>query len=217
MPGRYAVTCLPDRARMLLEEAGSSCTPLRACLGAAPGMQLPVLALPWQSSQPVLADMRWGYLPRWAKPDMQPRINAWVERVSGSALFRSSWARRRCLVPADGYFQWVSAVQGKKTPYYITSDEPVMLAGLWDRGPDGEDGFCLLTQPACGEVAVLNGRVPIVVPAPHYRQWLAAVPLQPSHQQAVLACSMATPWRHWQVSTKVARPGQDDPALLEPL
>jgi putative SOS response-associated peptidase YedK len=128
--------------------------------------------------------MRWGLVPHWAKdPGIGSRlINARAESAASKPSFRDALARRRCLVPADGWYEWQAATQPgtRKQPYFITStdDSSLALAGLWAvwRDPDPAAPplvtCAVLTTDAVGPLAGIHDRMPLVLPRDRWADWL---------------------------------------------
>ncbi|MEL6112105.1 MAG: SOS response-associated peptidase [Pseudomonadota bacterium] len=126
--------------------------------------------------------MRWGFLPAWAgKPGTtftRPLINARSETVMEKRTFSSAFKRRRCLVPANGYFEWTTENR-KKQPWYIhpTDDEDRLFgfAAIWetylDPGGGEMDGVAILTTAASEALRPLHGREPVVIPPEDYGRW----------------------------------------------
>jgi putative SOS response-associated peptidase YedK len=121
---------------------------------------------------------RWGLVPSWATGRRgRPLINARRETVRTTPAFRSAYARRRCLVPADGYYEWTptgpTAAPGRKQPWYLTSrdEAPLAMAGLYERSAD--DMTCtVLTTSAADDVGFIHDRTPLLVPREHWARWL---------------------------------------------
>ncbi|MBI1391679.1 MAG: SOS response-associated peptidase [Alphaproteobacteria bacterium] len=137
--------------------------------------------------RPRYALMRWGFIPSWAKADhllrlrSKPLINARAETAAEKPTFRAAWKRRRCLVPADGFYEWRRDESGR-TPFRITPSERfgnnglVGFGALWETAhdPDGGeiDTVAILTVAAGADVGALHHREPVVI-APHdYENWL---------------------------------------------
>ena len=123
--------------------------------------------------------MRWGLVPAWVK---DPRkftllINARSETVLEKPAFKNAIKRRRCLIPADGYYEW-QAAGGRKRPYFIyrRDGQPFGLAGLAETwvGPNGEevDTVAIVTAPASPDLAVLHHRVPVTIAPDDFERWL---------------------------------------------
>ena len=123
----------------------------------------------------------WGLIPSWSKdPSMGVRmINARAETVEEKPSFRAAFKRRRCILPASGFYEW-KKMNGGKRPYFITSasNEPLGLAGLWESwsGPNGEEleSCTILTTDANEAVADLHDRMPVILAPEDYDEWLGA-------------------------------------------
>ena len=130
----------------------------------------------------VALPMRWGLLPPWAKdPRLAYRtINARLETVAEKPAFRSAWKQRRCLIPSSGYYEWMHRAGGTKQPYFIhRADAPVLFfGGLWETRPDDAGGelltYSIITRDADPDVAALHDRMPLVLPAAVFDDWLRA-------------------------------------------
>lgn len=128
-----------------------------------------------------LGTMRWGLVPSWSPgPGSGPRpVNARAETLLGKPMFDEAFARRRCLVPLDGFYEWRRLPDGAKQPYFIApahGDEPLALAGLWDRWRGG-DGAALVTcaivtTEANDTVRPLHDRMPAILPRSAWDEWL---------------------------------------------
>ena len=122
--------------------------------------------------------LRWGLVPSWAKdPAIGNRmINARAETVAEKAAFRAAYKRRRCVVLANGFYEWQAGQDGKQ-PWYISAadDRPIAMAGLWEHWEKGEEPLqtcTLITTRANRFMSELHDRMPVVLDAAHYRDWL---------------------------------------------
>jgi putative SOS response-associated peptidase YedK len=122
---------------------------------------------------------RWGLVPSWVKgkPKAEP-INARCETAATSAMFRQAIARRRCLVPADGFFEWQGS-KPPKQPYFIhlRSDEPFAFGGVWERwraekNADLLDTFTILTTSPNELMNPIHNRMPVIIARSDYDRWL---------------------------------------------
>lgn len=168
--------------------------------------------------------LRWGLIPYWvkeAKPKTKP-INAKAERVASAPMFRAAYAKRRCLVPVDGFFEWQSA-KGAKTrqPYAVGMQDgsPFGLAGLWENWQDPATGewlrtFCIVTCQANELVAQIHDRMPVIIPPAAYERWLACIEPDP---RDLLVPYPSGLMRLWPVSLRVNSALNDDPDLVAPL
>jgi len=171
-----------------------------------------------------LALARWGLVPFWAK-DLSignRMINARGETVAQKPAFRAAFRKRRCLVPADGFFEWQKTASGKQ-PWYIhaASGEPLALAGLWELWDAAEGGAPLasctiITTRANEFMRPLHDRMPVVLDAGGRDAWLdAATP--PDRLQALLEPAAEETLEAWPVSRRVNSPFNEDPSLVEPV
>jgi len=152
MCGRYALIASAPRLARLLGLVNP--LDLSARYNIAPSQAVPVVRSP-EPGQRALAMVRWGLIPGWAKaPKSDYRmINAKAETLAQRPAFRVAFRRRRCLIPADGFYEW-KRLEGGKQPYFITMEdrEPFAFAGLWERweGADGEtiDSCAIIATPA---------------------------------------------------------------------
>lgn len=124
--------------------------------------------------------LRWGLVPRWATDarGAARRINARIETVATRPAYRAALAARRCLLPADGYYEWTTGPDGARQPFFLRPTEPgpLALAGLYERwrDPAGTSVWscAILTTAASGPLAVLHDRMPMVVPPWNWDAWL---------------------------------------------
>lgn len=186
----------------------------------APTQHAPVLR--GEDAEPVLEMFRWGLIPAWATdPTIGNRlINARAETVHEKPAFRAAYARRRCLVPASGFFEWQKA-GSRKVPHWIHPQRGglVTFAGLWERwSPAGAEpvlSFAILTTSANHFMAPLHERMPVVVAPEDRARWLSsetsreelASLLEPAPEDLLHARP---------VSTWVNSPAHDDAGCIEP-
>ncbi|MGH4015814.1 MAG: SOS response-associated peptidase [Pseudonocardiaceae bacterium] len=173
--------------------------------------------------------MRWGLVPHWAKdPGVGSRmINARAETATGKPAFRDAVARRRCLLPADGWYEWQpSATPGMgKRPFFITPADGsgLALAGLWAtwRGADAEAGApplvtcAVLTTEAVGPLAEIHDRMPLVLPAEAWQDWLNPDSEDPSRWLAAPSAALVRTLELRPVSTAVGDVRRQGPELVE--
>jgi putative SOS response-associated peptidase YedK len=127
--------------------------------------------------------LHWGLVPHFVKDLKTARkpINARAETLPGSGMFRSAFAQRRCLVPADAFYEWKTLPSGKQ-PYAIgrNDGQPVVFAGLWEgwRGPEGQvlRTFALITCAANATMRALHERMPVILQAEDWATWLGETP-----------------------------------------
>lgn len=143
----------------------------------APTEEVPGVLLDREGHR-VVRLLRWGLVPHWSKRPGQgaPMINARSESVEEKPAFRDAFARHRCLVPADGFFEWREE-GGKKQPYFISRRDgrPLAFAGLWDtwRSQEAKLRSCsILTTDANAAVAELHDRMPVLIEPEYFQEWL---------------------------------------------
>jgi putative SOS response-associated peptidase YedK len=171
-----------------------------------------------------LALLQWGLVPFWAKdPAVGERlINARVETVADKPAFRAAFRRRRCLVVADGFYEW-QKVDGRKQPYYIRlrSHQPFAFAGLWEHweGPDGSviESCTLLTTEPNDLMSPIHNRMPVILQPKDYELWLDPHTQDPERLQPALLPYPSTAMIAYPVSRWVNSPDNDDPRCIEPL
>ncbi len=176
MCGRYLMTSPVDALRQLFKfEQRPNLMPR---YNVAPTDEMPVVRRSRQGS-PELAIMRWGLIPYWAKDKAigSRMINARADSLETKPAFREAFRKRRCLVPADGFYEWRR--EGKiKQPYLIRrkSGQPFAFAGLWEfwAGPAQEEirSFTIITTGANEVVAPLHDRMPVILDPDDYDLWL---------------------------------------------
>lgn len=193
----------------------------------APQQEAPIVRV--GRADRVVALARWGLVPSWVREPGELRsmpINARADRVADSPMFRGALHRRRCLVPASGFFEWQSrGARQPKQPYYLRprAGGIFAFAGLWERweGRDDEplQTFTILTVDADEVVKPIHDRMPVVLPKASWDTWLD--PQAPmSQEQLTSLLTPATTGDSWQViavSRHVNRPANDDPTCIEPL
>ena len=169
-----------------------------------------------------IAPLRWGLVPSGAEdPRRGTRyINARAETVHKLPAFRAALKRLRCLVPADGWFEWRPAEAGRQ-PYFISAphDEPLSFAGLWERleGPEEPlETFTILTTAASAALADIHDRQPSVIQPEDFDEWLAPETTQERRLELV-----RTPWEgpynQWPVSKRVNSSRNEGPDLVHPV
>jgi putative SOS response-associated peptidase YedK len=139
--------------------------------------------------------LHWGLIPHWAKePSIGNRmINARAETVAEKPSFRNALRRRRCLVPADGFYEWQKRGAGPKQPYDIAREDgaPFAFAGLWEhwQGPNGEEieSCAIVTTAANGMMRSIHDRMPVILAPEDYEAWLAGERERPADVLPLLA------------------------------
>ena len=176
MCGRYASSRGPDDLTSYFEVEEPPEQQLPPSWNVAPTD--PVYAVV-QKARRELRVLRWGLVPSWSKDGKGGArlINARVESVAEKPAFRTAYAKRRCLLPADGYYEWKAEGTGKQ-PYYVTSRDgsPLAMAGLYEhwKSPEGEwlSTCTVLTTAAPDELGEIHERTPLLVPREAWDTWL---------------------------------------------
>jgi len=185
----------------------------------------PVYAIAEHDDQRILGTFKWGLLPFWAKDRKLAarNINARVETVAEKSSFRESFERRRCLIPADGFYEWEVKPKGKLPHFIYTADQrPMALAGLWSSWKDPETGervrtCTILTGEPNDLVAPIHDRMPISLPRGLWSVWLDP----DNHDTGALGELLGTLRKpdlaEHPVSTLVNKVQNNVPELIEPL
>jgi len=175
MCGRYTIIRHDQIVRVVFNITVPANLRFVARYNVAPTQLAPVITAESKEVQM----FRWGLTPGWAKDEKTRFLLARAETLPEKPAFRQAFARRRCLVPADGFYEWRAHVGAKtKVPMYIRmrSREMFAFAGLWDtwRGPDGKDvsTFAIITTPPNELVSAIHDRMPAILPPEAYADWL---------------------------------------------
>jgi len=191
---------------------------------AAPQSTQPVVRLNRDTGNREFALLRWGLVPFWAKDARfgYSTINARAEDAASKPAYREALKKRRCLVPADAFYEWMKPNAKLKMPYAIalTSGEPCALAGLWEswRPPEGPplETFTILTTDPNEVTEPFHNRMPVILEPRDYDRWLD--PGDPNLPPIdLLRPYPADRMQAWPVSDRVGNVRNNDPALLEPV
>jgi putative SOS response-associated peptidase YedK len=217
MCGRFAFYSASEATAALFRADGAIAVEPR--YNIAPTQEIAAIREP-EAGTRELVTFRWGLVPWWAKdPSIGNRmINARAESVADKPAYRDAYRERRCLVLADGFYEWRAEPHGK-TPYYITltSGEPFAFAGLWEAWRDRQSGDALqtaaiVTTAAHGFVAELHHRMPVVLVPETAERWLGG-------DNGLLDEATANPvaLRAWPVDRKVNNARNEGAELIEPV
>ncbi|MEM6590910.1 MAG: SOS response-associated peptidase [Cyanobacteria bacterium P01_C01_bin.73] len=191
----------------------------------APTQQVSAILATAESPQPHHRQLRWGLIPGWAKDKTigNRLINARAETVAEKPSFRSAFKRRRCLIVADGFYEW-QRQEKQKQPFYIQLRDraPFAFAGLWERWQDGASGEAtysctILTTAPNTLMAPIHNRMPVILPAAAYEPWLDPDLTHGSSLNVLLRPFDADRMSSYPVSTHVNNPRHNDPGCLAPL
>ena len=175
MCGLYSLAKSPRETKAWFKYQEDEDFPPRAHV--APGQPIGVVRMEHGARH--FALVRWGFIPSWVKEVKpgKPLINARGETVMEKPSFRNAMRRRRCLVPADGYYEW-SGAEGRKVPFFVQAADKGLfaLAGLWEHwmGTDGSEleTAVLMTIAPNAELATIHDRMPVIIAPEDYETWL---------------------------------------------
>ena len=220
MCGRYSFTLPPEAIRQIFRVATG--LNLQPRYNIAPTDQVPVIGLE-PDGQRALKMFRWGLIPWWSKekPKSAPLINARSEGIATSKMFGEAFAKRRCLVPADGFYEWnKDKSQKDKQPWRIVDPDRAAFAfaGVWEgwRDPAGEivRSFAIVTTSANAKLAPIHDRMPVMLKDEDESTWLDSGATEPN------LLSLLKPYERielYRVGTRVNSVKNDDPACLKRL
>ena len=231
MCGRYSLFTPPEDLR---ERFGAEPTrPLEARYNCAPGQELPVVT---NDAPDEFRFLKWGLVPSWADSAKvgNDRINARAETVGQKRSFADAYESRRCLVPADGFYEWAKTASGAKQPYRVAfeDDRPFAMAGLWERwkpqtkqtglgdfgnsGPSREqeplETFTIVTTEPNALISELHNRMAVVLEPDDEATWLHG---DPDEVASLLTTYPDDELTAYPVSTRVNSPANDAPDLIE--
>lgn len=188
----------------------------------------PVLAVAAGRAGPLrLGTFRWGLIPTWSKvAPRAPIVNARAETVTTKPAFRAAFARRRCIVPADGFYEWERRPDGTKQPWYVTGADgaPLAFAAIWEtwRPSHGEGpvirSCAIVTTAANAFMAEIHDRMPVILGADEWSSWLA--PPEETGEPELASLLRAAPedaLRRRRVSSAVNRVANNDATLIDEL
>lgn len=227
MCGRFVQTLSWRELCELIAGLDGPSVDLQARYNLAPGQDAAVIRM--GSEGPRIEMLRWGLIPSWAKdPAIAHRlINARVETAADKPSFRGAWRARRCLIPANGYYEWTGAAKARQ-PWLIRRRDggPLFMAGLWERwrvtgdaarsgrfaglAPDDRiETFTVITTQANEDVSAIHHRMPVLLHLGQFESWLAGVPAVPPFTPPGQLAAQA-------VGIRVNDPRNDDPDCLLP-
>lgn len=168
--------------------------------------------------------VRWGLVPGWSKgPDSRySMINARAETVAEKPAYRNAFRYRRCLVPANGFYEWRAGPTGKQPMALRPADGGVLaLAGLWehwqDAGGNELESCTIVVRPADDQVRAVHDRMPLIVSPDAFGVWLDRRAQNPAAIGTLIAAQQPPRLTIYPVSRQVNRPTNDSPALVEPV
>ena len=225
MCGRYGRVSRTERFASLIGLEGDS-PHINASRNLPPGLfNLAAATDPHEPSAIAMQTLYWGFIPSWAQKPALAQINARVETAHEKPFFRKAFAKRRCLIAADWWYEWQRGPSGKQ-PYVIrpAGGEPFFFAGIWafarnlpaDHRAAGCRTFAILTTAADPSIGHIHHRMPIALTEKGARSWLETG-TEPEDLHRRLERGRHGTYESWPVSSAVNKPDNDDPALLEPI
>jgi putative SOS response-associated peptidase YedK len=214
MCGLYSFRKSPEETRSLFDFVEQPDFPPRQFV--TPGSPIAIVRL--EQGKRHFALVRWGFVPSWVKEIQpgKPLINARGETAAEKPSFRNAFKRRRCLIPADGFYEWQGDVPGKKQPWYIrrADDGLFAFAGLWEHwmAPDGSEleTAAIVTTDPNPQVACIHNRSPLVISREDFDTWLSG---EPAAAQALI---QPVPDGFWQMEKTVVPRGGPPPRPAPP-
>lgn len=224
MCGRYSLT---RRQQEVSERFGVKqlAVELVPRFNIAPTQSVPVVLRSGAVDETSIEMMRWGLVPYWVKDlkSSKPMINARAETLTEKASFKQSLARRRCLVPSDGFYEWKK--EGKlKLPMFIhgaVERELFAFAGLWDEWTNGETGeklrsCTIITTEANRFMSCVHDRMPVILRPADEATWLDTSICDPAKLTSLLCPAAEDRLAMYEVSSKVNKAAVESPDLIEP-
>jgi len=220
MCGRYLITSTPEAMRQLFAYLEQPNFPPR--YNVAPTQPIPIVRVFEGRRQ--FALVRWGLIPAWVKDPktfslvLQARSDSVLDKPS----FKNAMKRRRCLIPADGFYEWNEDTTPRR-PYVVRPKHggPVAFAGLWESwmGPNGEEleTAAVITTDANKTLHPIHHRMPVVIPPEAFDFWLDCLHVDADMAAALLVPAPEDLFEAHEISPAVNRVANDYPGLLEPV
>lgn len=225
MCGRFIQIVNPERIRLILpgiELDSKALTDFRPRFNVAPTTRIMAVI---NTKAPTATVVRWGLIPHWHKGDRTPRplINARAETLRDKPSFRDSFRSRRCLIFADGFYEWKRDTT-PKTPYVIRmkSREPFAMAGLWDTWTDLSSharitSCAIVTTRSNGLIGAIHDRMPVILDPEAFMLWLSPDEIHPEELGHLLGPYPEEGMEAYPVSRRVNDPSWDTKECMEPL
>jgi putative SOS response-associated peptidase YedK len=223
MCGRFTLIAEPDKVKEIFDISDTSNCQWEARYNIAPTQTIATVLCHGESKERECRSLRWGLIPSWSKDSkMAARtINARAETLAQKPSFRSAFKRRRCLILADGFYEW-KKTETKKQPYYfqLKDKQPFAFAGLWEQWQSPEDekitSCTIVTTEANELLQQIHNRMPVILSSSDYEKWL-----DPQLHQTELLKELLHPFEAEKmmmtaVSTKVNNPLHTSPECIKP-
>ncbi|MGA7298407.1 MAG: SOS response-associated peptidase [Rhodanobacteraceae bacterium] len=230
MCGRYALAPNDvqwhDLVELLGENVWATVAACEARYNIAPSTTVPIITQHPETGAMRTLESRWQFIPHWWKDVNPPKfssINARSEEAGEKPLWRDAWRKRRCLIPATHWYEWQRTGDGKQ-PFALQPADGCgfLFAGLYSRWtPPGSDESihtdAILTREAAPGVRAIHDRMPVILDAAGWREWLDPELADKAAVADLLACHAVTDASGYAVSTRVNSPRNQGPELLQPL
>ena len=221
MCSRFTITSHPEAVRDYFHYRNKEGFPPR--YNIAPTQPVPIVRIA-ENGLRELTLVRWGLIPSWVKDprDFSTLINARSETVQVKPSFRNAIKHRRCLVPADGFYEWQGA-KGQKRPYFIRPKEggPIAFAAIWEdwMGADGSEmwSMAILTTASDDVVGRVHDRMPVIVAQEHFDDWLDCGSVRAADALKLVKGGSGVELEIVEIDARVNNPRNDDAEVQKPV
>ena len=211
MCGRYVITKAASKTKNIIQKNNGVADEIN--YNAFPGSVLPVITK--EEDQLALHKFHWGLVPKWSEKmkDFKPLNNARLETIHEKVTFKGLIAARRCVVPADGYYEWRKDENDRKVPYYFTGTDlqTLYFAGLYQKNTNTE--FSIITTEAKGDVTEIHHRMPVILQEQDIGRYLDFK----TDALTLLNVYPGVPLTFNEVSREVNNPANNTPELIQSL
>lgn len=209
MCGRYVITKALSKTKNLVSKSNNVVDEIN--YNAFPGSVLPVITK--NEDQVVLSKYHWGLVPKWSEKmkDFKPLNNARLETIHEKVTFKGLIASIRCVVPADGYYEWRKGENNRKVPYYFTGTnlQTLYFAGLYQKNINTE--FSIITNEAKGDITEIHHRMPVILKEQDINRYLDLT----TDALSLLNVYPAVSLTFNEVSREVNNPANNTPELIQ--
>ena len=217
MCGRYTIIDL-SRFTDLFPWIRQPETPAPPRYNVCPSQEVPVVV---NSAPPKIDFAQWGLVPSWGSASVRPMINARAETLASKRTFKDALRKRRCLLPADGFYEWKTTPTGERCPVYfrLKSGKPFAFAALWEASRVGGElakTCTIITTNSNQLVEPIHDRMPVILIEEDYRRWLEAAEKEPDDLLSMLKPFPAEAMEAVEVSRAVNSPKNEGPQCIEP-